>query len=75
MQIQREEFGSEVSHRMMTYGAHLCGETSVADVALERPLLGVRPDVDFQCRVAGKHFEANLAGGVAPGYIGIERVH
>ena len=44
----------------MTCGAHLCGEPSVADVALKRPLLGVRPDVDFQCRVAGKHFETDL---------------
>ena len=34
----------------------LGGEAIAADVALVRPLTGVAPDMDLQCRVGPKHF-------------------
>ena len=46
---------------------HLGGETPVADVAAEGPLLGVRPHVDLERRVAGERLEADLTRRVPAG--------
>ncbi len=36
----------------------LCGEPVTTNVALERPLASVRPDVNLQSRIAAKYFSA-----------------
>ena len=46
---------------------YLRRETPVADVAPEGPLLGVRPHVDLERRVAGERLEADLTRGVPAG--------
>ena len=47
---------------------YLGGKSSVTDVALEWTFLSVRSYVDLQSRVTSKHFEANVACRISPGY-------